>query len=105
MFLPFYQYMGHLEQEAGVELGLAVMELVLVAMVLVQEVMVQDREVMGLVVTDLVALDQVDMGPALDQVVLAQDQAAMDLVEQGLFLVFILLEVKDWGQESHPSQV
>lgn len=95
----------------------------LVELVLVQEVL--DLVALGLVVlvlvvTDLLALDQVDMGPALpgqdwvvlepgqvvlDQVVWAQDQAAMDLVEQGPVLVFMLLEVKGWGRESHLNQV
>lgn len=82
-------------------------------LVLVQEVLDQvalGLVVLGLVVMGLLALDQVDTGPALlgqdwvvselgqvvlDQVVLAQDQAAMGLVEQGLFLVSILQEVKD----------
>lgn len=69
------------------DLGLVAMELDQVELVLVQQAL------------DLVALDQVDMGPAvleqvwvvsepgqvvLDQVVLAQDQAAMNLA------VFIL---------------
>ena len=40
-----------------------------------------------------------------DQVELAQEPAAMDLVEQESFLVFIPLEVKDWGPESHRNQV
>lgn len=89
-------------------LGLVAMGLDQVVLVLVQEV--SDQVALGLVVlvlvvTDLVALDQVDMGPALlgqgwvvlepgqvvlDPAVLAQDQAAM---------------VKGWGQESHPNQV
>ncbi len=60
MFVSFYQYMEHLEQDARVGLGLVVMELVLVAMVLVQEVMVQDPEVMGLAQVALV-LGLVDM--------------------------------------------
>lgn len=83
-------------------LDLVAMDLDQVELVLVQQVL------------DLVALDQVDMDPAvlgqdwvvsepgqvvLDQVVLGQDQAAMDLVEQGLFLVFIQLE------ENHQNQV
>lgn len=90
-------------------LGLVAMGLDQVELVLVQEVL--DQADLGLAV--LVALDQVDMVPALpglnwvvlelgqvvmDQVVLVQDQAAMDLV-------FILLEVKLWGKESPPNQV
>ncbi|MEQ2296105.1 hypothetical protein AMECASPLE_021518 [Ameca splendens] len=49
---------------------------------------------------EVLVLDQV----LLDQVVLGLVQAALDLVEQGLFLVFLLLEVKDWEQENHQNQ-
>ena len=70
--------MGLLAQEAREGL-------VLVAMALVLEVMALVLEVMGLA--------QVDM---------ELDQGELDLVEQG---VFILLEVKDWGQGNHQNQV
>lgn len=87
-------------------LGLVAMELDQLEQVLAQEVL------------DQVALDQVDMGPAmsgqdklvsepgqvvLDKVVVAQDQAAMEQLAQGL--VVMVLEVKDWGQESPLNQV
>lgn len=101
-----------------VSMGLDQVELVLDQAALVQVAL--GLAVLVLVVTDLVALDQVGMGSALlgqdwvvsepgqvvlDRVVLAQDQPAMDQVEQGPVLVFILLAVKDWGQENHPNQV
>lgn len=101
-----------------VSMGLDQVELVLDQAALVQVAL--GLAVLVLVVTDLVALDQVGMGSALleqdwvvsepgqvvmDRVVLAQDQPAMDQVEQGPVLVFILLAVKDWVQENHPNQV
>lgn len=95
----------------------------LVELVLEQEDMDQvalGLAVLVLVVTDLVEQGQVDIDPVvkgqdwvvpeqdqerLDPVVLPQDQAAMDQVGLVSFLVFILLEVKDWVQESHQNQV
>ncbi|AWO99813.1 Hypothetical protein SMAX5B_012700 [Scophthalmus maximus] len=87
-----------MEELVVLELGLVAMGLDQVELVLLKEDL--DLEVWCLAVLevmDLVALDQEPGQVVMEQVVLAQDQAAMDQV-------FTLREVKDWGQESRPNQ-
>lgn len=94
-----------MEQELLVlEQGLAVMELdqvVLVQVALCLATLDKVGSDLALLALDWVvpAQDKV----VLDQVVLAQDY--MDLVEQGPFLEFIRVEVRDWEHENHQKLV